>query len=182
MGVLMVLIGGSGFKYIETPTNGWNNHVKKTVTVKNATNDEIAFILKTDTYKRYNATASKTFFGFDNRYYHIIVYWNAVKWGQIQSDGSVIQKDRTVLTHLDFYPMGVTPTTVPKIGIIPPTVPKIEPVIKPPAVPAVSAVPTITGFKDAEKYMPEVEEILWIKKIKNLLQKLKTWMINLLNR
>lgn len=170
----MTLIGGSGFKYSETPTNGNNNSVKKTVTIKNATTDETAFVLKTDTYKRYNATASKTFFGFDNRYYHIIVYWNKVRWGQIQSDGSVIQKDRTVLTYLDFYPMEVTPTTVPD------TLPII---VKPTVIPAVSAIPAFTGFKEAEEYyLPKVEEISWLKKIENLLTKMKTWIINLLNR
>ena len=166
----MTLIGGSGFKYTQTPTNGQNNSVKKVVTVKNARTDEIAFTLKTDTYKRYNATASKTFFGFDSRYYHIVVYWNQVRWGQIQSDGAVIQGDRTVLKYLDFYPMDVTPITVPIL----------KPVVKPPAVPVVSAVPSIISVP-----MPSAilrEEISWMKTIKNLIQKIKKLIIKILNR
>jgi hypothetical protein len=113
-------------------------------------------------------TDKKTFYGLDDRYYHVMVTWNKAQWGQVQSTGAVIDSKRSVITVLDFYPIYVqksepvlTPTPVP-----------VEPVV--PVTTVIPIVPKITSFKQAKKvYVPEkkpwLERLInWIKKTFNL--------------
>ena len=167
----MIPIGNSGFGYTEHDSRpqgagiGGSKARTRTVTVKNIETGKTIFIVK-GVHTRYrggsdrSSTGEKTFLGLNERYYHFHVTHGSTQWGQVQSDGAVLKPDRTILKHIDFYPLYIkkAPVVVPSKA---PVIPVIE--------------PQITTISPKPKIKTEVKELSWWKKIIN-------WIIKILNR
>lgn len=162
-----ILIGNSGFSYQEKVDHVYRKRGSHTYTdavVKNVKTGKIAFTVRGSlTYNPYAkySTGTKTFLGLDERYYYIQVVpeygRGAISWGQVQSDGAVLKDDRTILKHLNFFPLYLK------------AAPVVVPVIRPATKPQITTLPPKPEIK------PEVKELSWIQKIVN-------WIIRILNR
>lgn len=178
MGVLMATkIGNSGMEYTFKKIDTGNRYSNcKRLTVSNSQTKEIIFTLSTKCGLSAPPAVQKTFYGFDDRYYHASFatgsFGKSLIIGQVTPSGAVIHlTNRTIIKRISFYPVYTEGIKEPEV---------LKPIIKAPTIPPVSASPTVISI-----IAPPVttkEEISWIEKIKNLLTKMKTWMINLLNR
>ena len=113
-----IIIGNSGFKYVETYKPGRSGSTIPDVricVVKYLKTNETLFTIKgtegqwqgrgTRATKTPDTTQAKKFLGLDNKYYYINVSRSKVDWGQVQPSGAVLRSNRTVLTVLAFYPI-----------------------------------------------------------------------------
>ena len=163
----LIPIGNSGFGYISTIIRQKRkDKTDTTLKVINIKTNKEMFTLRTKYYwgqpGSVSLTEGKTFLGFDERYYHIIINTRSgiINWGQVQSDGAVLKSDRTILKHINFYPLYI----------------KKAPVVVPSKVPITPAVePQITTVSPKPKIKKEVKELSWWKKIIN-------WIIKILNQ
>ena len=162
----MIPIGNSGFGYT-TRNNSSKRQRGLDCTITNLKTKETLVMLRgkgvfssrSGRSDHPASPASKTFLGFDERYYHVHVTGTNVQWGQVQSDGAVLKSDRSILKHIDFYPLYI----------------KKAPVMVPgePVKPAVE--PQITTIAPKPEIKTEVSKLSWIQKIIN-------WIIKILNR
>ena len=165
-------IGNSGFEYT-THNNSSKRQKGLNCTIKDTKTDKILTTLvgKGTFWGRKGSTSpgstpSKKFLGYDERWYYVEVSGgNTVNWGTITSSGAVIKSDRSMLRHINFYPLYIKTAPIMIPG---------EPIkTKEPVKPAVK--PQITTISPKPEIKPEVKEISWWKKIIN-------WIIKILNR
>lgn len=170
----MVLIGSSGFSYTEHDSRpagagyGMSSSRTRTVTVTNTQTGKTVFTVKGSRtrFKRMpdrTSTGVKTFLGFDGRYYHLHVTHGGASWGQIQSDGAVIKEDRTILKHLDFYPLNITKPTVPSEVL--------KEVVKSPVAAPISALPAVVSINTKPETKTQ-ETLSWIQRLINWIKKI----------
>jgi len=170
-----IIIGNSGFKYSSSHTKSYSkrdSYQKRTCTVKYVKDDKILFTIYggmkfTPYADKY--TGSKKFLGLDNRYYYIQVTNDNVSWGQIQSSGAVLTKNRTILTQLNFYPLNVETPTIP--------------LIETPVKKLVTPVPTVTNPPVTSKKIDKIDSytvkkvekingVSWIEQIQTIINRL----------
>ena len=155
-----IIIGNSGFKYIEIYQNIYGIE-ERTCEIKYVKTGKILFSLTgkegkyqgrgTRATKSKDTIGAKRFLGLDNRYYYIEVTYHKTMWGQIQSSGAVIAQDRTIIKQLDFFPMNIETPTVPILETIP---------IK-------STILDIPPIKTLTPVISDKKEIKWIEQIMN---------------
>ena len=159
-------IGNYGFEYTVRSDNRKRQRGLY-CTVKNIKTGKTIFTLKgTGTFwarrgaPSSGSSPSKKFLGFDDRWYYIqISGGTTVNWGQIQSSGAVLKSDRTMLTHIDFYPMYTPKAPAPVIKTISQ---------KPPVVTISPAFKKISPTPKTISPTPETitkEESLWYKNL-----------------
>jgi hypothetical protein len=176
VGVLMTLIGNSGFEFVvgqkgDHKKTGWRavSAYGTRYDIRNIKTKNIIFSLWYGKYISYKKQEKKTtvsdekkFLGLDKRYYWIKAYKSTCSWGQIQSDGAVLKSDRSIIKVLAFFPHYTESETeitaeAPIIVKEPPNIPKVV---------IISPTPIKT---------PTKENVSWIQKIIN-------WIIAILNR
>lgn len=163
----MTVIGTSGFEYTTITTGTIIN-----TTVKNIKTGNTIITLKGGYRwrgrgtgaRREDYTDAEKFLGMDDRYYYIN---SEGDWGQIQSDGSVLRANRTILTTLAFYPMYKVPVIKePPILPVPVTTVKSIPAV----IPKAPITPLMDVVKTGDDYPTRGNE--WLKEINQMIDQL----------
>lgn len=163
--LMYIKLQSSGFEYEIVKIGNRYSKARK-ITVRNIATQEVLFTLNQDAKASTPAAVSKTFYGLNDRYYHIKlagrVRGDKDMIGQVTPSGAILGNDRTILGNISFYPIYTEGLKEPET-------------IKPPALPPLSTEPTFIGFRDAQDYYMPKKDVSWLKKIMN-------WIINLLNK